>query len=480
MDIKERERTESTRRKRRLSVIIFALFFSWLLAFPFEGRALYAITDHYGISARPLIIGAMVSHFAGLLVCRFFVKSIVTAKKLILFSIVFCAAATGVFFFPPSFLWTIALYSSAFLAGACVAAWGYYFKSCTPKEDRIKTIADCLIFSNVLMILINVTAVHISPQSSLVFSIVILGLAFVLGLKLPREDTEIPRGKTSFTNSPANADKLGSLVFLCLFIMVITINSGLMYQAVNPEFVHMPLLTSWYWAVPYICALFIMRNLPRRINRSYILYVAIAMIGFSFIAFLMLGRSWTDYLIINTLMLGACGIYDLFWWSILGEMIEYYKNPAGIIGIGLASNVFGVILGGLIGNAITAANEQIINHTLLALGIVCLTLIMLPPLHSKLIGFLKSHVYLSALSELTAPEQAKRIQGLNITEKFTETESKVTFHLVQGKKYKAIAAEMSVSENTIRSHVKSIYAKAGVTSKAELSNLILNLANSSS
>jgi hypothetical protein len=89
-----------------------------------------------------------------------------------------------------------------------------------------------------------------------------------------------------------------------------------MYQVVNPVFAHLEGLTSWYWAVPYIAALFVMRDLPRRINRTYILYVAIAMIGLSFIGFMILDRGAASYFLINTLMLGAFGIYDLFWWRI--------------------------------------------------------------------------------------------------------------------------------------------------------------------
>lgn len=137
---------------RRLSVIVFSLFFSWLLAFPFEGRILYALADYYNISAESFVFGTMAAHFAGLLACGFFVRNMRTAKKLMLFSIAFCIAASGVFFRPPSFLWTAALILAAFLVGCCVAAWGFYFKGCTPKNERIKTMADGLIFSNILMI----------------------------------------------------------------------------------------------------------------------------------------------------------------------------------------------------------------------------------------------------------------------------------------------------------------------------------------
>ncbi len=91
------------------------------------------------------------------------------------------------------------------------------------------------------------------------------------------------------------------LILLCLFIFVITINSSLMYQVINPAFEHLTKLTSWYWAVPYIIALLFMRNLPMRVNRAKILYVGMAMIMGAFICFMLLERNASDYLVVNTL-----------------------------------------------------------------------------------------------------------------------------------------------------------------------------------
>ena len=456
---------------RRLSVIVFSLFFSWLLAFPFEGRILYALADYHQISARFFVFGTMAAHFAGLLACGFFVRNMQAAKKLMLFSISFCITASIVFFGSPSFLWSAALYSAAFLVGCCVAAWGFYFKHCTPKDGRIKTMADCLIFSNLLMILLNMTAAHISPHAGLGFSMLMLGAALLFALRLPKEKVteELP----SPEQGEVYVGKAGPLAFLCLFIVVITINSGLMYQVQSPAFSHLEWLTSWYWAVPYIAALFIMRNLPRKTNRAYILYIAIAMIGLSFIAFLALGRFWTDYLVVNTLMLGACGVYDLFWWSILGEMLELDKNPAKIMGAGLSANVLGVLLGGLIGNGIASGQSH--NPTLLALGVVCVTLILLPPLHTRLTTLLKNHAYLTTIIEMPAQEQTRLICEFSITEKLTEREGEIAALLIKGKTYRMIACELHVSENTVKTHVKNIYSKAGVQSRTELMNLLLDI-----
>ncbi len=472
--------TENTRNQdiltiinpRRLSIIVFSLFFSWLLALPFEGRILYALTDYYNISAKSFVFGTMAAHFAGLLACGFFVKNMRTAKKLMLFSIGFCLAASGVFFSPPSFLWTAALFLAAFLVGCCVAAWGFYFKGCTPKNERIKTMADGLIFSNLLMIILNMTAIHISPYIGLGFSMLMLAAAFLFALWLPKEEVVEP---SSSEQGEIYVSKISPLAFLYLFIVIITINSGLMYQVQGPAFAHLEWLTSWYWAVPYIAALLIMRNLSRKTNRAYILYVAIAMIGFSFIAFLVLGRSWVDYLVVNTLMLGACGVYDLFWWSILGEMLELHKNPARIMGIGLSANILGVLLGGLIGNAITVAGEQSQNPTLLALGVVCVTLVLLPSLHKRLTTLLKDHIYLTAITEIPIQEQDRLLVEFNIMEKLTQREGEIAALLIKGKTYRMIAGELHVSENTVKTHVKNIYSKVGVQSRTELMHLLLDI-----
>lgn len=164
--------------ERNLSVIAFSLFFAWQLAFPFEGRILYSLTDYYQVEPHTLVFGAVAATFAGLFFCGFFIKSMKAAKRFMLGSIAFCVVGSGMFFFPPSGLWMAAIVPSSFLAGGCVAAWGFCLRSGTPKNERIKTVADGLIYSNVLMILLNMAAIHISPHVGLGLSMLTHGAAF--------------------------------------------------------------------------------------------------------------------------------------------------------------------------------------------------------------------------------------------------------------------------------------------------------------
>jgi len=454
---------------RMLSVIVFALFFAWLLAFPFEGQILYSITDSLSIEPDNMIFGAIALHFAGLLASGFIIKSARAAKKLMLATLVYCFLCSGAFLMRPSMLWGFALISGSFLAGGFVASWGFYLKCCTVKNERIKTTADGLIYSNIIMIALNMSAIHITPRIGLLFAMLVLIIAFLFALRLPGDDQ-----KATLCSGAQPADNLPGvnkpLALLYLFVVVITINSGLMYQVFNPAFGHLEGLASWYWAVPYIAALFIMRNLPRRTNRTYILYVAITMIGFSFIAFMSLDRSAPSYLMVDTLMLGACGVYDLFWWSILGEMLDFDKNPAKILGVGLSANVLGVLMGGMIGNAIEAGNN---NASLVALAVVCVSLSILPLLHKKLSALLKDHAYLTTLSEMSPREQSTALHCVAALSQLTGREREVAELLLKGKNYKTIASELHISDNTAKSHIKNIYSKLKIHNRTELIKVIL-------
>lgn len=459
--------------ERKLSILIFSLFFSWTLSFAFEGQVLYALAQYHNYDPHKIIFGAITATFAGLFLGGFFVRSMAAAKRTFLFSIIFCILASSMFFFKPSIFWGAALISGSFFGGICVAAWGFFFKNGTPSKERIKTAASGLIYSNLLMIGINTIAIQVSVYMGLGLCLLMLIGALLLSTLLPTKEKQQSDCGAPSAAGMKDRTIIKPLAFLSLFIMIITINSGLMYQVINPAFAHHEWLVSWYWAVPYIIALFIMKNLPRKTNRTYILYVAIAMIGLAFLAFMSLDRSVGSYLIVDTLMLGACGVYDLFWWSILGEMLDWHKNPARILGTGLSANILGVLLGGFIGSRIVDSDLPSHNASVLALVVVCVTLVILPVLHKYLSGLLKDHAYLTVISEMSPTEQIKAIDEFSFIGKLTEREIEIASLLLIGKTYRMIAGELSLSENTVKTHVKNIYSKLNVQSRMELIHIML-------
>lgn len=457
--------------ERRLSIIVFALFFAWLVAFPYQGQILYALAGYRRVAVEGFIFGAMAVHLAGLFLCGFFVKTMPAAKRLLLFSVVVCLGASAVFFLPPSGLWRAALLVASFLSGASVAAWGFFFESGTPRGERLKTAASAIIYTNILMIVLNMAAVYLSPFIGLGLAMLTLAAAVPFVLRLP--ETVAAR---EFVRSESGGNPAGiawPMAFLCLFIVVVAITSGLMFKVVGPAFAHLEWLTGWYWAVPYIAAMYILKILPRKANRTYILFLATAMIGLSFILFLVLDHTAAGYLTVNGLMMAAFGVFDLFWWSILGEMLSFGSNPAKALGIGLSANVLGVLLGGLAGIELAYAGRDNQYVTLLALAMVCVTMVLLPPLHKNLTVLLKEHEFLTMFSEMAPKEQDRLVSDLSVSGQLTKRESEIAALLLKGKSYRVISAELQVSENTVKTHVKNIYAKAGVRNKTELAGMLL-------
>ncbi|MBN1777922.1 MAG: LuxR family transcriptional regulator [Clostridiales bacterium] len=453
---------------RRLSVLVLAFFAAWLFTIPFEGKILYALLDRYQVSSLPFVLGSIVAHSAGLLLCGFFVKSMRSAKRLMLISIAYCAVASAVFFFPPSNWWYAALFSSSFTAGFCVASWGYFLKSGTPKTQRSKTIAEMLALSYILLLLLVKASIAVSAQVGVALAILPLGIMFLLCLRLP------PHGDTQSrqaARSQENHVSIGKpLFFLCLFIVIVAINVGLMYQVQFPAFAHLEQLTSWYWAVPYIAGVMVVRYLPSRVKRAHILYAAIAMTGFSFIGFMLLDRSALSYLFVHTLMFGAVGIFNLFWWTMLGEMLEFHENSARIMGSGLFANVLGILLGELIAGALGSGRDY---PSLLALAIVCVTLVMLPPLYARLTGLLRTHEYLTEFSGISRQERNRLISESAMAGKLTARETEIALLLTRGITYRTAASDLHISENTVRFHVKNIYSKYAVRSRAEFINAVM-------
>jgi DNA-binding CsgD family transcriptional regulator len=457
---------------RLISAVGCSMFFAYLLSFLFEGQVLYSLLGTFAVETSAYPLMAIIAHLFGLLSCGYFVKFRGAVKHVMVVSMGLCMATTVPFFFGQSLFWMAGLIVSGYASGCVVASFGSLLKAFTPKGERLKTCADILIYSNVGMIASNVLAVNISPFIGLTLSLIFVMLGMLLIWALPADSLKNEGEGTEGTqNSQSNINK--PLLLLALFVLIITINSGLMYQVINPAFENLPALVSWYWAVPYIMALIVMRNLPPRFKHSRVLHVGMAMIMAAFIGFMLLGRNALDYLIVDTLMLGACGIFDLFWWSILAEMLDYTDNPVRVFGFGLAANVLGVLAGDVLGRQFVSLQFSYAEVTVIALTIVTVSVALLPVLDRHLLMLVKSHAYLLAYESRSKPEQTAIVAQSATLDPLTVREQEILEVLLEGKSNREIAAELFISENTVKTHVRNIFAKYGVGSRAELISTVL-------
>lgn len=142
-----------------LTILAFSFLFAYLLSFVFEGQVLYSLIAHFEAKAETYILPAMVAHFLGLISCGFFIKTLSQAKHITL-GMLTCIIATAPFYFKPSALWLISIIFVGFISGCAVAAWGHFLKAFVPKGRRLQACADMLIYSNLIMIAINVVAMN--------------------------------------------------------------------------------------------------------------------------------------------------------------------------------------------------------------------------------------------------------------------------------------------------------------------------------
>lgn len=461
--------------QKNIFTLCFILYSSWLLSFPFEGQILYSYLLSAGIEPENYIFGAIIAHIVGLVSCGFVVKKQSTAKYAILISVLVCIIGSMFFYTTFYFMWFSIIIILGYFAGIFISSIAYYFNGYLQENQGHKVIADVLIYSNILMIVINIISVNISNDIALSISIFMLFAAMYYSMKLDwnlDDNSSIGKQNIYWGHKQNVLSIVKPFIVLSLFIAIISINSGLMYQVVSPAFSHFEVFNSYYWAVPYIAALFILRNMPKGINKAYILYIALTMIGISYLAFMFLDTSMiSSYIIIDTLMLGAFGVCDLFWWSIIISFMDYVKNPAKILGIGLSMNLLGVLLGKVISKGIIVEGKDFQHTSILALLITFIVLIILPVLNYQLMKLFDNHRFLVYFTSIDHNHQEEKRLKYEYAKLLTEKEIEVVHLLLKGYTYRAIGEELYITQNTIKYHVKNIYQKLHITSKMELIKL---------
>ena len=98
---------------------------------------------------------------------------------------------------------------------------------------------------------------------------------------------------------------------------------------------------------------------------------------------------------------------------------------------------------------------------------------MLPPLNRQLVLLLKSHVYLAAFDNMSQSQQTDIVLQVKTLNPLTNREQEVLQLLLSGKTNREIAENLFISENTVKTHARSIFSKYDVSSRSELISTLL-------
>lgn len=447
--------------KKYIIIASFALLFGWILALPYEGPVMYGLSEGTDIDATLLNLLSVLLHFIGLFSARTITKNVYSAKRLVLLSLLICFIGSLLIPFIPYTCWYIILPLISCFSGMFVTTYAHFIKKDIPVKDRTHAVADMLIYSNITLVGAHIITNNISAQAGFIFVEVLLVITFFLILKM-----DYNKETTHHHVFIDHKNLYATYIVLCLFIFIITINSGIMFQVIYPYFGDYELLTSIYTNIPYIVALFALSRMYKKVNKSYMLFVGLAFWGCTFILFSLMAKSIGSFFMIFTLMLGACGIFDLFWWSIMGNLFEYTENPSSIFGLGLSMNVLGVWTGGILGNYLINLGTSKETLSYIGFFIIILSMLILIPLNNKLAILLKDHEFILKIATMNDEVKDKlRFKADNL---LTKREKEILEYLLKGYTNTYICEKLYISMNTLKTHNRNIYKKLEVKNKGEL------------
>ena len=313
--------------------------------------------------------------------------------------------------------------------------------------------------------------------------VIAYGIIFALSLCLP---------PLYFTSIRKKKDEPWLLV---LFICIATVNLGYLLTSLSKtvEF------ALWANKVAYLGQVFVPMCMFMLISKlcglTYKKWLMGVLIGLAVLMFaIVFTTGWLDWYYVNaTIEFENGGAYLVKEYGVLHPtnliyVVSYFVAMIVVIAISLKRNtgklqtVAGLLLAVVLGNIGMWIVEKIISFHFEMLSVSYFM--------SELVFFFVYLIMYEYLALRNAPTVEERL-GIDIATMPMETKiGKILFHvkadepltarerellelILQNKKRKDIAVEMLLSENTVKTYTRTLYAKIGVTSREELNALLL-------
>jgi DNA-binding CsgD family transcriptional regulator len=94
-------------------------------------------------------------------------------------------------------------------------------------------------------------------------------------------------------------------------------------------------------------------------------------------------------------------------------------------------------------------------------------------LNNQLVLLLKSHTYLAVYDNMSQSQQTDIVNQIKTLDPLTPREEEVLQLILAGQSNREIAGTLSISESTVKTHVRNIFSKYDVGSRAELISTLL-------
>lgn len=456
-------------RVQKYIILSIGLYFGWLLSVPFNGPIIYATMAFVetNISIPTIYI---FFHAIGLLVLGIMVKIAEHWRSLIIYGGALSLVLGLLVFFMPPIMWPFIYAVIGFCSAMFVLGWSYPFAHGIDNKSRMKYMALAIILANIVYVLLSILLTILTLQLVYIMALLCIVVALRFSLLLTRvEFQNIQNKKDEIEEIPVFPGAFMLIVSLLIFGLYI--NGGFMYQVMYPSLERYENIAVFYRNIPYIAVLAVMWRYGNHLQKQLPIYMGVSFMGLAFISFLLMHNTLPGFFLIETLIQSSFAFLDLFFFTILGDISAINRKPIRTFGFGMTAMVGAILVGGLLGGQLMMIGERYYLFTaMFALSAIFLTFLIIPWMFNKIEDFYYSSNHEESNNELTNMEI---VQSIFEAHSLTVRETEIVEHLLQGLTNKQIAAELYVSENTLKTHIKNIYYKLQIKSRRELMHRVL-------
>lgn len=433
-------------------------FFGWLLALPLQGPLLGSLVQSQGADPFEPTIAFLVGHIAGLLSAG--VLGYVRRRSLAWFGLagVPCAALSLLAASVSPAAWDVLFGLMGLFAGIAIIGWGSAFAAAVLPKQRARTFVVGAVLSNLILY----AATLLARPSDLtwllrVVSLFPLAMPAVLFWAYRRIDLSAPAARPEPTRK-----KSGNIWPFLPFIFTVYSLGGLTYYVVGNLSTPPGETLGKVALVPYILLLFVAGSLGERSGRHAIAIVGALLVGIGFMATGMLAGPG-QFLAIQTFIVGGYAFLDTFVLVIATDLSTQITVPI-YYGAILAVDVSAVLAGMLLAEKVGAV----------AKGSEVLTVSLAGMLSIISLGFvvMLGQRTLRATAAMNPRFAEDSSSALSANFGLTPRETEIARLLLSGVSTQEIRDQLVIAPDTLKTHLRNMYRKAGVRNRIEFTVLV--------
>ena len=450
-------------------LLMYGFFLGWLMSFIYSGPLFSFIVDQQQYSYSLLFtVMFLVPAVAYVIIGNLNINE-ETRRIFLPLSIATCLLSTLIYLLlgnkPQSAFTLTVLIVVTLTAGIStmlfIISSTAYFIKIVPLDSIFKGMALIILIANTIVYMVEILLHHGFVVFAIIVNLLTITISLALAFRIrdreeivrPDYDIEMPR-KT--------------LLILCGAFFLLNIGGGVVFAVVEPAALEQSSISTYLYILPYILAVIAMLTINKRVLRSVDILLTIAA-GLVAIGLLLFQFSHISALTTNMFIQVGYAMLDIILWGLVGKMCFVYGKPYKITSMTMSANITAVFFGMAGGRILVNRMEDpILAITLIATVCIITAIMAMPFIHRITIKDLKKGMENIRRNQQRL-EDLVRMDNMVL---LTAREQEIVEMMLIKKTNHDIANALYISENTLKTHAKSIYAKLQVKNKKELQDLL--------